>query len=92
MFKSWSPRLSGTDFWKSLGNFWVSLTPRLPLMQAIRTGKKFQYHENICCGYSFEVPQGGSSIEYPQHMFFGEIRKILCGYPLLSVAMLLIVN
>ena len=29
----------------------------------------------------------GTSNEYPQHMFCGEIRKILCGYPLLSVAM-----
>ena len=28
----------------------------------------------------------GASNEYPQHMFCGEIRKILCGYPLLSVA------
>ena len=30
-----SPRLPGTDFWKSRGNFWESLTPRLPLMQAL---------------------------------------------------------
>ena len=26
------------------------------------------FHENICCGYSLEAPDG-------------EIRKILCGYP-----------
>ena len=26
-------------------------------------------HENICCGYSLEVPQWGTSNEYPQHMF-----------------------
>ena len=25
--------------------------------------------ENICCGYSLEVPQQGASNEYPQHMF-----------------------
>ena len=37
--------------------------------------------ENICCGYSLEVPHWGISNEYPQHMFHGEIRKILCGYP-----------
>ena len=52
--------------------------------------------ENICCGYSLEAPrrgtsneypQRGASNEYPQHMFRPEIRKILCGYPLLSVAM-----
>ena len=44
-------------------------------------------HENLCCGYSLEVPQRGTSNEYPQHMISGEIRKIFCGYPLLSVAM-----
>ena len=26
-------------------------------------------NKNICCGYSLEVPQGGTSNEYPQHMF-----------------------
>ena len=26
-------------------------------------------HKNICCGYSLEVPQRGTSNEYPQHMF-----------------------
>ena len=30
-----SSRLPGIDFWKSHGNFWESLTPRLPLMQAL---------------------------------------------------------
>ena len=25
--------------------------------------------ENICCGYSLEVPQWGTSNKYPQHMF-----------------------
>ena len=37
-------------------------------------------HENICYGYSLEAPHNVC--------VFGEIRKILCGYPLLSVAML----
>ena len=27
-------------------------------------------HVNICCEYSLEVPQWGTSNEYPQHMFF----------------------
>ena len=27
------------------------------------------FHKNICCGYSLEVPQWGTSNEYPQHMF-----------------------
>ena len=35
------------------------------------------------------TPRRGASDEYPQHCFRREIRKILRGYPLLSVAMLL---
>ena len=31
--------------------------------------------ENIDCGYSLELPQPGSSNEYPQSMFYAEIRK-----------------
>ena len=34
-------------------------------------------HKKICCGYWFEVPHRGTSNEYPQHMFCGEIRKII---------------
>ena len=33
-------------------------------------------HKNICCGYSLEVPQGGASNEYPQHMFSWRNKKI----------------
>ena len=29
-------------------------------------------NKNICCWYSLEVPRGGTSNEYPQHMFFTE--------------------
>ena len=32
-------------------------------------------HENICCGYSLEVPQNGTSNEYPQHMFSCRNKK-----------------
>ena len=28
----------------------------------------FFLYENICCGYSLEVPHQGTSIEYQQHM------------------------
>ena len=42
-------------------------------------------NENIYCRYSSEALHRGTSNEYPR--FRGEIRKILCGYPLLSVAM-----
>ena len=34
-------------------------------------------HENICCGYSLEVPQRGTSNEYPQHMFSWRNMKII---------------
>ena len=37
-------------------------------------------HENICCGYSLEVPCQGTSNKYPQHIFCWEIRKILYQY------------
>ena len=32
-------------------------------------------HENICCGYSLEVPWQGASDEYPQHMFSWRNKK-----------------
>ena len=32
-------------------------------------------NENICCGYSLEVPQQGTSNEYPQHMFSSRNKK-----------------
>ena len=44
-------------------------------------------NENICCGYSLEAPRRGASNEYHNICFRREIRKILCGYPILSVAM-----
>ena len=32
-------------------------------------------HENICCGYSLEVPLWGTSNEYPQHIFLWRNKK-----------------
>ena len=32
--------------------------------------------QNIDCGYSLEPPHRGGSNEYPQSMFWAEIRKI----------------
>ena len=31
--------------------------------------------ENICCGYSLEVPRRGASNEYPHHTFSSEVSK-----------------
>ena len=33
--------------------------------------------QNICCGYSSEVPLRGASNEYPQHMFSLRNKKII---------------
>ena len=33
--------------------------------------------KNICCGYSLEVHHRGISNEYPLHMFYGELEKII---------------
>ena len=33
--------------------------------------------DNICCGYSLEVPHLGTSNEYPQHMFSLRNKKYL---------------
>ena len=33
--------------------------------------------QNIDCGYSLEPPRRGGSNEYPQSMFYAEIRKIV---------------
>ena len=33
--------------------------------------------QNIDCGYSLEPPRRGGSNEYPQSMFYAEIRKIM---------------
>ena len=39
-------------------------------------------HENICCGYSLEVPHAGTSNEYPQHMFSWRNKKNIPWIPL----------
>ena len=44
-------------------------------------------HENICCGNPLEVPRGGASNGYPQHMFSWRNKKdimwihpLICSY------------
>ena len=39
------------------------------------------FHENICCGYSLEVPRRGTSNEYPQHMFSWRNKKSIMWIP-----------
>ena len=38
--------------------------------------------ENICCGYSFEVPQRGTSNEYPQHTILWRNKKTVSTFGL----------
>ena len=33
-----------------------------------------------CCGYSLEVPQGGTSSEYPQYMFLLRNKKNISSF------------
>ena len=41
-------------------------------------------HENVCCGYSLEVPHWGTSNENPQHTFLWRNKKIIMWYTRLS--------
>ena len=41
--------------------------------------------QNICCGYSLEVPLQGTSNEYPQHMFLWRNKKNISTFPLIKV-------
>ena len=43
----------------------------------------FYFHENICCGYSLEMSWWGTSNEYHNIWFRGDIRKILSWFPII---------
>ena len=47
------------------------------------------FHENNCCGYSVQVLTEALLLSKHNIRFYGEIRKMLCEYPLLSGAMML---
>ena len=44
-------------------------------------------HENVCCGYSLEVPHWGTSNNYPEHLSSWRNKKMLCDNCFLSRAM-----
>ena len=81
-------------WYRSYCRFCSALAPIIATDKALFSSKKccqisfLFFNINICCVYSLEVPQQGASNEFPQHMFYWEIKKLLCGYPLLSVIML----
>ena len=37
-------------------------------------------HKNMCCGYSLEVPQRGTSNEYPIHILWRNKKKLSLNY------------
>ena len=41
-----------------------------------KTGILFLFHHKTC-GYSLEAPRRGASNEYPQHMLYKELEKII---------------
>ena len=41
----------------------------LKIHEEIRKIFSLFLQENVCCGYSLEAPQLGTSVEYPQHKF-----------------------
>ena len=51
-----------------------------PLGQALRSEAEiiflFLIYIHICCGYSSEATCKGTSKQYPQHIFYGEVSKI----------------
>ena len=63
--------------WVEIISWSVSTKECYKLTRFIVSGKYLclLLHKNICCGYSFEVPQGGTSNEYSQHMFSWKNKK-----------------
>ena len=49
-------------------------------------------HENICCGYSLEVPLWGTSNEYLQHMFLWRNKKNIVDTPSYLYLCILIIS
>ena len=62
-------RLLGRQSSKRLTSIVHILSPEIFVM--------FAADKNICCRYSLEVPHQGTSNEYSQHFFCGEIKKII---------------
>ena len=61
---------------------YIILTPLKPHFYIVKLGFTGVFiiflisAQNIDCGYSLEPPRRGGSNEYPQYMFWAEIRKI----------------
>ena len=66
-----------------------SIDPHKALFSTEKLQWNFSYSFTtiLCCGYSLEALHWGTESDgYPQHnVFCGKIRKIVSGYPLLSI-------
>ena len=57
---------------------WKFISDKMTIYQLKKKSDIFHISaQNIDCGYSLEPPHRGGSNEYPQSMFFAEIRKIM---------------
>ena len=66
--------------------YWNFFHPKMKNFQMKNSGSFQISAHNIDCGYSLEPPRRGGSNEYPQSLFWGEIRKITI--PLLTPVLL----
>ena len=78
VFFFFSKILSGlitkTRLYKYIGNF---TTKKLKIFSDKNSDIFHISAQNIDCGYSLEPPRRGGSNEYPQSLFWAEIRKIM---------------
>ena len=66
------PNITKTLLFKYTENFTTKKKIQLKISHIFHISAK-----NIDCGYSLEPPRRGGSKEYPQSMFWAEIRKIM---------------
>ena len=65
-------------FWKhAYSNILKNFPPKNENFQVKNSDIFHISAQNIDCGYSLEPPRLGGSNEYPQSMFWAEIRKIM---------------
>ena len=81
----WLPINNRLANWrKYINSYFSSLPGTYSWLQINKRGIQIIFilflHENICCGYSLEVPPWGASSEYPQHMFSWRKISVLLGW------------
>ena len=61
-------------------NILIILPPKTENFQMKNSGSFHIFAEDINCGYLLEPPQRGGFNEYPQSMFWAEIRKLISSF------------